>query len=142
MFNFVKTIYWEISFMNYFNLLLMELLWSQKKYIGIRLMLNFAQKKDLILFFVGILFFQGPSIYFCFFFHPSILYWFETEFYNLFQFAFYMVIVVLKKHSVIWLMLKFTKKEINFIICKFSLFLRPFIFFSYLILCWLRIEFL
>jgi hypothetical protein len=37
-------------------------------------MLNFAQKKDLILFFVGILFFQGPSIYFCFFFHPLILY--------------------------------------------------------------------
>jgi hypothetical protein len=100
----------------------MELLWSQKKYIGIRLMLNFAQKKDLILFFVGILFFQGPSIYFCFFFHPSILYWFETEFYNLFQFAFYMVIVVLKKHSVIGLMLKFTKKKLILLYVSFLFF--------------------
>jgi len=103
---------------------------------------QFCTKKRFNFIFCRHSIFPRSFDLFLFFFHPLILYWFETEFYNLFQFAFYMVIVVLKKHSVIWLMLKFTKKEINFIICKFSLFLRPFIFFSYLILCWLRIEFL
>jgi hypothetical protein len=54
--------------MNYFNLLLMELLRSQKNNIGIGLTLNFTKKKkDLILFFVGILFFQGPLIFYFFF---------------------------------------------------------------------------
>ena len=53
--------------MNYFNLFLMELLRSQKNNIGIGLTLNFTKKKDLILFFVGILFFQGPLIFYFFF---------------------------------------------------------------------------
>ena len=128
MLNFVKTIYWEINFMNYFNLLLMELLRSQKNNIGIGLTLNFTKKKRFNFIFCRHSIFPR-SFDFLFFFHASTLYWFETDFHNLFQVAFYMVNVVLKKHSVIGLMLKFTKKKI--IIRKFSLFLRPFIFLFY-----------
>jgi hypothetical protein len=122
MFNFVKTIYWEISFMNYFNLLLMELLRSQKNNIGIGLTLNFTKKKRFNFIFCRHSIFPR-SFDFLFFFHAStlywfetdfhnlFLYWFETDFHNLFQVAFYMVNIVLKKHSVIGLMLKFTKKK-------------------------------
>jgi hypothetical protein len=138
MLNFVKTIYWEISFMNYFNLFLMELLRSQKNNIGIGLTLNFTKKKRFNFIFCRhsifprsfdfLFFFHASTLYwfetdfhnlFLYWFetdfHNLFLYWFETDFHNLFQVAFYMVNVVLKKHSVIGLMLKFTKKKLLYV---------------------------